>query len=136
MREAMRAVYEEQEELLARAAAAGRTPSARAPQSAAGSSQEMHHNPHQGQPPDSVQLLMSTTAAFERRLEAIVSDFERRIAAASAAPTRSPSTLGVAACGTGGSAPIAEVVREIAAELELGERSLSTFAIFSGFLPT
>eukprot|EP01044_Picomonas_judraskeda_P019934 COSAG03_NODE_4313_length_1596_cov_14.612558_3_plen_125_part_01 len=79
VREAMRAVYEEQEELLARAAAAGRTPSARAPQSAAGSSQEMHHNPHQGQPPDSVQLLMSTTAAFERRLEAIVSDFERRI---------------------------------------------------------
>ena len=118
VREAMRTVYEEQEELLARAAAAVRSPSATTTDRRSGSDtvgllQEMHQ-----------QLLVSMTTAFERRLEAIVSDFERRIATASA-PAR--STVSVAAGGTGGNSPIAEVVRAIAAELELGKHWLDVY---------
>jgi hypothetical protein len=113
VREAMVAVYAEQEELLARAAGAGRVRSTA--NSLAGSDTcELQEMQEMNQ-----RLLMSMATTFEERLEAIVSGFERRVASASAAAT--PGT--VQSTSHGGSAPVAEVVRAIAAELELSERA-------------
>eukprot|EP01043_Picozoa_sp_COSAG02_P006923 COSAG02_NODE_202_length_29305_cov_20.432377_22_plen_655_part_00 len=132
VREAMVAVYAEQEELLARAAGADRTRSTTNVCPPAG--------------PDTVEmnqrLLMGMATAFEERLEVIVSGFERRVASASASAAASATSATLQSTGHhendqatatrapvegSGSAPIAEIVRAIATELELGEYALHPY---------